>query len=256
MDDNLLIISHRRSGTHLTIDAIRNNFDCLSSQPLLTLETLQKAHGEYQSPADFLSELACRPRVIKTHYLPQFFDLLPDDSSQQVVRQVYRDSKKIYVVRNGMDVLVSLYEFRKSHNEKFRQYSFSEFIRLPTFDPEHKDLNKVEYWCKHATDWLNSVFSRDLLIISFDDWITDYEQTLDRVGQFLELNRDRRTSDIRIGSRQPQGAQRTAVVQRKGRIGDWTEYFEADDFELFNDSAGQLNKELGYIPVSPNEPVS
>ncbi|MEM7453373.1 MAG: sulfotransferase domain-containing protein [Planctomycetota bacterium] len=246
MDDNLLIISHRRSGTHLTIDSIRNNFDCFRSQPLLTLETLQTAHGEHQTPDEFQSELACRPRIIKTHYLPRFNDLLPDANSQRLVNFVYRNSKKIYVVRNGLDVLVSLYEFRKSHNKRFEEYSFGEFIRLPTFDPEHKDLNKVEYWCRHVTDWLGSDYQDQLLMVSFEDWILNYEQTLDRIAGFLELNRDRRTTDVRIGSGQSGAATNTTVAGRKGKIGDWSNYFAAADLQLFSDNAGQLSKELGY----------
>lgn len=252
MDENILVISHRRSGTHLTIDAIRNNFAPLRTQSLMTLETLQRAHPEHISVSDFAVGLEQFPRIVKTHYLPLFRDLLPEPDQQDLVRRLYQDAKKIYVVRNGLDVLVSLYEFRKSHDESVRQLSFAEFIRRPTFDPEHSESNKIQYWYNHVQQWLQSDYAREMLVVSYEDWILNYENTIKKIGVFLGVSADQPLVDVRFGKSACEvGAESTTVQKRKGVIGDFANYFGQQDLELFFSQTEGSMAMQGYELTAP-----
>ena len=120
---NVLVISHRRSGTHLTIDSIRNNFKALRESPFVTLETLDHAHPDHLPVAEFRQSISDHPRVIKVHYLPDVSEHLASEEAR-CAEDVFSQSKQIYVVRNGLDVLASLYEFRRGHDPLVSEMSF------------------------------------------------------------------------------------------------------------------------------------
>jgi len=112
---NVLIISHRRSGTHLTIDSIRNNFKALRKSPYVTLETLDRGHPDHLDVSEFRQAISDHQCVIKVHYLPNVSKHL-ESREGACAEEVFSQSKQIYVVRNGLDVLASLYEFRRGHD--------------------------------------------------------------------------------------------------------------------------------------------
>ena len=101
---NVLVISHRRSGTHLTIDSIRNNFKALRESVYVTLETLDHAHPDHLSVAEFRQSISDHRRVIKVHYLPDVSEHLASEEAR-CAEDVFSQSKQIYVVRNGLHVL-------------------------------------------------------------------------------------------------------------------------------------------------------
>lgn len=245
---NVLVISHRRSGTHLTIDSIRNNFKSLRESPFVTLETIDRGHPEHLPVSEFRQAISDHPRVIKVHYLPNVSECLQPEEAT-FVDDVFSQSKQIYVVRNGLDVLASLYEFRRGHDPKVREMSFSQFIREPTFDRQAGSCDKVTYWAHHVESWLNKPQTGQLLVLHFEQWINDYRATIKKVAQFTGLSKDWFRKDVRIGSesrKKSKQIQRTWVEPRKGQIGDYVNYFTADDLEYFNSHCASLMTELGY----------
>lgn len=250
--NNVLIISHRRSGTHLTIDTIRNNFTRLRELPYVVLETIDAHHPEHVPVEQMRQSTDENVRVIKTHYRCDGANDLPAESGEYVT-QVFAASKKIYVVRNGLDVMASLYEFRRGHDPEVREMSFSQFIREPSFDKQAGDFDKVTYWAHHVEAWLDSPYADDILIVRFEDWVEKYAQTIKRVGKFLDLKSDWRKTDVRIGSAPRKGRadsiERTWVEPRKGNVGDFANYFSKDDLDYFFDKCGDLMTRLGYATV-------
>ncbi len=122
MHQHLFIISHRRSGTHLTIDSVRNNFSIYRKLPLLTIDTMSEASTnrlhEPVSYEEMKTELAKGPRVIKTHFLPNLEQYLPADK-MALYQEAYNSAHKIYVYRDGKDVMVSLFYYLKRLHPSF-----------------------------------------------------------------------------------------------------------------------------------------
>ncbi len=246
--ENVLVISHRRSGTHLTIDSIRNNFKTLRECPFVTLETLDRNHPDHLPVTEFRQAISEQARVIKVHYLPNVSQHLATEEAA-LAEDIFSQSKKIYVVRNGLDVLASLYEFRRGHDPLAAEMSFSQFIREPSFDRQAGTFDKVTYWAHHVQSWLNSPRSDQMLVLRFEQWVNEYRATIKKVSQFIGLSNDWFGADVRIGatsSKKNKQIQRTWVEPRKGQIGDHVNYFTPDDLEYFHSHCADLMKELGY----------
>jgi hypothetical protein len=94
MHDNVLIITHPRSGTHLMIDAIINNF-AMYRTPYLTIDQLSERYNEPTTLDRFKAHLETTPRLIKshTHVIQDYFG----NSSRIVsfVEHMLRSSKII-----------------------------------------------------------------------------------------------------------------------------------------------------------------
>jgi len=189
--------------------------------------------------------------VIKVHYLPDVADQL-DPEEASFVNDVFGQAKQIYVVRNGLDVLASLYEFRRGHDPSVAEMSFGQFIREPSFDRQAGTFDKVTYWAHHVRSWLNSARSDQMLVLHFEQWVNDYRATIKKVAKFVGLSKDWFGADVRMGSASGKKAkqiQRTWVEPRKGKIGDHANYFTQDDLEYFHAHCADLMKELGYQDV-------
>ncbi len=245
---NVLVVSHRRSGTHLTIDSIRNNFKALRESPYVTLETLDSAHPDHLSVTEFRQAISDHRCVIKAHYLPEVSEYLSPEQAR-CAKDVFQESKQIYVVRNGLDVLASLYEFRRGHDPAVGEMSFSQFIREPSFDRKAGTFDKVAYWAHHVQSWLNSTKADQMLVLRFEQWVNDYPATIKKVAQFVGLSKDWFRTDVRMGAvagKKSTQIQRTWVEPRKGQIGDHVNYFTLDDLEYFYSRCADLMQELGY----------
>ena len=244
---NLLVITHRRSGTHLTIDAIRNNFRRLRQQEYLVLETIKTSHPAHIPLETFSHRVQAGDRVVKTHYGIEDLDHLPEDE-RNLFQELLNSSQLIYVVRNGLDVMASLYEFRRGHDESVQGVSFSDFIRQPSFDPNFQHLNRIQYWRAHVLGWLNSSYRDRLLVLQFRNWIDDYRGTLKKIANHLGTGSDWRAKDVRMGSNKTKQKklERTWVEPRKGTVGDFVNYFTPDDIDYFWSECGDVMNQLGY----------
>ena len=118
----VFVASHRRSGTHLTLDSLVANFDHFGS-----------GFANFDDDSSKSDQ-----RLFKTHV-----------DNLEASQMTDKSSKVVYVVRDGRDVLVSLYNYEKSLNQEVRDMNFAEFMRSPNpynvTKPPMK-LNRVEYW--------------------------------------------------------------------------------------------------------------
>ena len=251
----ILVISHRRSGTHWVIDSLRNNLPAVSYQ-FYNLDQIYRCHKKHIPVKDLVLKISKSPDryvILKTHmtsYLTPF-----SQEEREFVENLVENSKMIYVYRDGRDVLVSLYHYMREFREDLPE--FSDFIRMSNdFDPYYCSVNRVEYWKEHVEGWLGRS-NLDIATVSYEQLHTDYVSTIRKLSEFLGLTIkpsgvDRiKFTKYRLFRRLlrrvvPLAAKSSAIAPRKGVIGDWKNYFSQSDLDLFNKIAGTTMAKLGY----------
>lgn len=227
----IVIASHRRSGTHWTIDTLRHN--CGVEEKYINLDRVLPWHNKHVTTDQF-SEFASENRLVKTH-TPASLSVFEKGGVKNFARNVIDSSRVIYVVRDGRDVMVSLYHYLKHMDTD--PGTFSEFLRQDNeFDVDR--VNRVDYWAYHVNGWLD----RADVVLSYEALHLDYEYTVRSLAECLGLETRGEIADITLGS-----SKSSAVAPRTGRTGDWEHYFTEEDLEFFNGKAGKIMRELRYI---------
>ena len=169
------VLSHPRSGTHLTIDLLRRNFPILSPpKPLFApLDAL------YVSLDAVLIEGSDAPSVrrcvyglsyhaipiIKTHWVdPDLGNLA--ERSKALARWFDEKTIKLYIIRNPVNVFPSLHVFE-------REIGAVGSDRLDWLD------RKSAYWARHVDSWCQR---DDVMVIRFEDLIADARKYVDDIG--------------------------------------------------------------------------
>jgi hypothetical protein len=113
------------------------------------------------------------PRVFKSHLPRQW---LPDGA------------RYIYVERDGLDVLVSYFHF-------YRSYLGFEGT-LDDFYARFMD-GRVQYgsWFEHVAGWRERACDPDVLIVRYEDLLSDRKASIERIIEFLGWARDERWVD-------------------------------------------------------------
>jgi hypothetical protein len=113
------------------------------------------------------------PRVFKSHLPRQW---LPDGA------------RYIYVERDGLDVLVSYFHF-------YRAYLGFEGT-LDEFYRRFMD-GRVQYgsWFEHVAGWRERASDPDVLIVRYEDLLTDRKASIERIVDFLGWDRSERWVD-------------------------------------------------------------
>lgn len=177
------------------------------------------------------------PRMIKSHtwYRPEI-------------------SKAVYIIRDGRDVMVSLYHYYITRAGK--QLPFMDFLDgylKGGFGP---------LWHDNVTSWLTRGRERlqeDLLVISFEELKADTRQVLKSAATFLDLpHSDQeldqaiqaanigRMREIEIERRGPI-ADQNASFYRGGKTGEWKAYFTPALESVYLQKAGDALHLAGYI---------
>ena len=261
----IIVASHRRSGTHLTIDCLINNFACFdrsrSFQPLNLDDLCSSACDDDSAAKEFESALETRSNIWKTHSsgdLNAFFR-----GAFPLVEQILARNQLVYVHRDGRDVLVSLFNYRKRYDQGFSTITFGKFIRQPNdydIDRSPTGLNRIEYWAWHARSWL----SRDPVMLSYDSVRDRFRESLNRLASVLDQTPKARQFNpvkksrgrlfdafdtIRLRLLKPvMKTRHTAVLFDQGVSGRWRDYFSSEDLKLFDECGGETNRLLGYAP--------
>lgn len=237
----VLVASHRRSGTHLTLDSLVNNFPAFRA-------------GFGNLDRSTASDGARGYRLFKTHSHGNLIRFA--ESRGQVVPH---DARIIYVHRDGRDVMVSLYHYMCGFDERIREVHFDDFIKMTNeYDSETYDgnFNRVTYWRFHVESWINHA-DHPVLFISFQDWINEYERTIEKVAEFINAKRvDDHVVDLRrqakpsLASRAKNAVSRrlfgrskeSSIGFRSGKIGAWRELFTNSSLSYFESQAAGLEK--------------
>jgi hypothetical protein len=173
-------------------------------------------------------------------------------------------AQAIYVVRDGRDVAVSMYwQLKRTIAMKA---DFSDYLAAYL----EGWLTGAGPWSQHVTEWLDSpaYAAGKVLVIRYEDMKVDAASELRRMASFLGVTAaDEAIADaLEAGSfksmkereRETKGLahletnERISVV-RKGEVGDWRNYFSAEDQATFAATAGAAMARLGYdldaVPV-------
>ncbi len=259
----ILISSHRRSGTHFLIDSL-----CLN---------IKNAYfpGSWSLPADFNIGSLYRKNeaiykaftrqlnknritIIKSHLLPEEMNLNnPNNKYEKLIKKIYSESYKLYIYRNGYNVLTSLYNFLKT------DIPFSDFLKrsnsfLSPVHINHTGKDFVHFYAYHLAEWFSQ---KNVIFISFENLKENFDISLRRIldeiherqtGQFIrpEIPRCKIIHKLKLklynyGFFSKIG--NTSYKPTKGKAKTNTNYFDQDSFEYFN-SVMQLYGLSNLIP--------
>jgi hypothetical protein len=271
---NVLVVSHRRSGTHLVIDTIENNFPAYRRRRRprtgLNLDHLTSRGLRPLTLGELSIHVAGGPVVLKSHAhadLERFFGAhLP---TIRLVQELFASCKVIYVHRDGRDVMVSLYHYLRTYDPGRAPADFGGFLRAENhFDTRTYDgtLNRAEYWSHHVRGWLHRP---QILYLAYERLIRRYEEAVLDLADFLGAEPARRIRKVvrsvafdhpwvhraydaahRALAWRVRGTHHSSVAFRRGRVGDYRELFDTSALEYFEGVAADVLDELGYARSS------
>lgn len=249
----VLVASHPRSGTHLTIDLLRRQFASCRAGILpgqsfhdlyLTMEAFQRDHHRpvTRAGAERILGRARRP-TLKTHLLPTL-DSIPPEHRDFVAGLVAR-ATKIYCVRDGRAVMCSYRIFKRADGD----VAIGEFIRQRV-DGE----SRVARWARHVRTW---TAEPGVLVVPYEHLIEHSREQLARIAEHLDEQpqwrqpilprRLRSRTEGRIARLLGRGGSTTIVGRPRGAAPRrWQELFDEADREFFHQEAGDLLTQLGY----------
>ncbi|XP_023227898.1 estrogen sulfotransferase-like [Centruroides sculpturatus] len=231
-DDDIFVVAFPKTGTtwlQELVYVIYNNVD-LNKAATSSLED-RFPYLEFIYPGISAVSKMSSPRFIKSH-LP--FSLLPQDIKE-------KSPKIFYIIRNPKDVAVSYYHFvsmltMTDYIGQFKDF-FESFIedKVP-YGPLWRHY--MEFW-EHRDD--NNIF-----IISYEDLQRDMKGCIEKIATFLgkslsedEINRIKDHCCFINMSQNPSvnyehwenlgiRKKNSEKFMRKGKVGDWQNYFTSD----------------------------
>lgn len=175
----LVVATHMRSGTHLTIDCIRRQFCSFQSWKLpgeandmlyLSLDVLSVLQASWgEDRARRILRRPCRP-LIKTHWTDPGLIRLRD---KQPYMADYLEDKAsfVHVVRHPLRVLELMWAWDVSQGSVVVARPDSLWLN-----------NKVNYWVRHTEAWMER---SGIVQIRFEDLITNCSNVLSRLEELL-----------------------------------------------------------------------
>lgn len=187
----ILIVSHRRSGTHLLIDALRINLNDIKDYYI----SLKELKSHYDDPCDLLEyiyKISENENILIKCHLPLNTDQLYDKIL--ITRLVeYKDIKIIHLIRDPLEVMLSM-----AQCEEFSLVTFKEILdycHKPSIEFNNRDLNNIDYWYNHYISWNATV---DKLKVNYYDLYNNYQKTIDNIGVYTNIPRNSELVDLRI----------------------------------------------------------
>ena len=241
---NVLVVSHRRSGTHLVIDFILNNFISFSSldKPYRSLEFLFLNSSNKSLVTNFLSDLnSSTPLIVKSHSTVDYHSFYRyKDSMKGILDIAFSSSKIIYVYREPKDVMTSLFFYL---SQQINGNSISTFLRQKNTYHSFtysESMTIVEYWIYHINSWIN----KNVLFISFEEILYDYKKSLYKIRNYTNLELKENIFDITGQFKGTTNFRITAIKPRCGKTGQFNEYLNPDDIHLINTLTQDIYQKL------------
>lgn len=258
---HVVVVSHQRSGTHLTIDTIRHNFAAYD-RAYVNLDRLRQDHNCPLTVAQCKRALAKGPCILKTHMHADpvaFFQ--HDEAVVPFILHLLEQAKIVYVCRDGRDVLTSLYYYMQSYVRELAGVPFSAFLRQRNdYQPEtyEGDLSRAAFWAFHVRGWLENE-RYEILPVAFETLRYTPEASIGHLSAYLDqpvsapitpvvrtpvvaTNRILllRILDklVKLHTRYFRHAEYSSTFFRKGVSGDYKNHFDEDDLAYFDAQVG------------------
>jgi len=167
------------------------------------------------------------PRLMSTHLI---YDVIPKGDCAET------RCKYIYIARNPKDVAVSFYEFMKGYAPIIGYNGPWEFFAKLFLE------GKVPFglWSDHVLGWWKHKDEPNVLFLKYEDLKKDLSSSVRLIAEFL--NRPVTEDTINKIAEQcsfqgmkenesrylPEGREAGPTFLRKGKIGDWKNYFTPD----------------------------
>ena len=225
MPKNLLIAGHTRSGGHFLMNSISMNF------PYYT---------HHRCGKDFHRKAEADKVVEK---------LLKKETNEiQIARQQYwtyepfadilrKNWVVLYILRDGRDVMASLYDMHKKEYKWTNCKTLGSFIRAPLSKKSYERAlnikyakNPIESWLMHWESWLEYFYAHNdghpPNIVRYEDLYYHFDLTIRKIGGILGMA-PQRTID------RP-NKEFNSIRPRKGCPGQWQEVFTKEDRKYYN----------------------
>ena len=162
--------------------------------------------------------------------------------------------RAVYLVRDGRDVLVSLYHYYITRESKT--------LSFPDFYSDYIKGKYGQLWHENVESWLTrgkELLGDDLLVISFEELKTDTYQVLTRTAEFLGLPAGKSEVELALEAsdinrmRKIEMQRRgpvdniNASFYRGGKTGEYKDLFTPEIREGFIRIAGKALSLAGYV---------
>jgi hypothetical protein len=184
----ILVVSHERSGTHFTMNAIAAAFGYVSA-PHISLDRPQFNINFFypQLLAETVRQVGSRrpANILKSHHPAEFFGETLD-----AVAAVWRI---VYVHRHPADVMASYWRFLNTlqWNEGPAKPTVLEFAMAPPWGrlmryQYSQHPNMLERWAAHVEGWVDAAERTGLVhVVRYEDLAGRYAETVRDIGAML-----------------------------------------------------------------------
>jgi translation initiation factor IF-1 len=226
---NILLSSFRRSGTHLTIDTIKNNFEVEVCGIQTEQFQMLKKYDEYAAKMSSPNNILLWTHVNSKHLLHSNKHLTNEQNIY--LEMCVNRYRHIHVYRDGRDVAVS-----------------KSFLDLKCYNENHV-MNTILKWKMYMETWLAL---NDCLFLKYEDYLENYDGVVYRIRDFLDIGTTSPSiTNTLISNAEMLGEKKKKMVItsrefRKGVVGDYNNYFNKHMNDFFTENCGDLMRRLGY----------
>ncbi|MFT4538587.1 MAG: hypothetical protein ACI841_000515 [Planctomycetota bacterium] len=180
---------------------------------------------------------------IVVRYLLESSSLIWTHERPSVLSEIGKERALIYMIRDGRAVVNSLMHHvtRPNVRARHKRYKIDDPIEM------YKQLGVfrkyVQLWHDHVRDYMSR--PEGLILVRFEDLVSDMSETCEHLAKTLGFNCD--TKDVAETFSFRRMKQDSPAHLRSDRQEDWTRYYGAEHRKIFDEVAGSLLLELGYI---------
>lgn len=210
----VMVVSHERSGTHLTLNSLHES-NCVNV-PTNDRNIVNGFLYNYKGK-----------RILKSHHSAEWFD-----------DWVFDSYNVVYVKRNLFDTLNSMYFYCKRHPN-----IFGNFGTIDEFVWETPDSSKDVYSFNHQSNFIDRILNHRISFENKKIIEVDYETIVNDYNSFRETMD---IYDIASRDRKPNMGEGQYVSPRKGIVGDYKNNMSS---ELIRDITKYVKEKYGYDTV-------
>jgi hypothetical protein len=167
--------------------------------------------------------------VIKAHAGPTSASRLLQRSGLLRITYIYRDPR---------DAMLSAYDYGQRALKKGRPNAFS---HLTYFQ------KSVDFIMEYVRIWEKWVQEKDVLIARYEDLLTNYDQEVMRLVEFLKLNASKpETRNVIDGYRPGAAEGQQGLHFYKGKIGRFREAYSPEEQTILNEKLRPYLERMGY----------